>query len=121
MSNIDMAFQQISEIRNQLRCLGARPAHEQRILRLWSQAKPQNSGSRPLESFMPAALRQALPQLSEKLSTLLRLQSTHPEKMARCVGCLRFRMVKPLKLWDCLAMVCVCLRKLVVPWGVSFA
>jgi 23S rRNA (adenine2503-C2)-methyltransferase len=27
---------------------------------------------------MPAALRQALPQLSEKLSTLLRLQSTHP-------------------------------------------
>jgi len=78
MSNSGMAFQQISEIRNQLRCLGARPAHEQRILRLWSQAKPQNSGGRPLESFMPAALRQALPQLSEKLSTLLRLQSTHP-------------------------------------------
>jgi 23S rRNA (adenine2503-C2)-methyltransferase len=77
MSNSNMAFQQITEIRNQLRCLGARPAHEQRILRLWSQAKPQNSGSRPLESFMPAALRQALPQLSESLSNLLRLQSTH--------------------------------------------
>ena len=76
MSNSNMAFQQITEIRNQLRCLGARPAHEQRILRLWSQAKPQNSGSRPLESFMPAALRQALPQLSESLSDLLRLQST---------------------------------------------
>ena len=78
MSNSGMAFQQITEIRNQLRCMGARPAHEQRILRLWSQAKPQNSGSRPLESFMPAALRQELPQLSEKLSNLLRLQSTHP-------------------------------------------
>ena len=78
MSNSGMAFQQISEIRNQLRCLGARPAHEQRILRLWSQAKPQNSGSRPLESFMPAALRQALPQLTDSLSNLLRLQSTHP-------------------------------------------
>ena len=78
MSNSGMAFQQITEIRNQLRCLGARPAHEQRILRLWSQAKPQNSGSRPLESFMPAALRQELPQLSETLSNLLRLQSTHP-------------------------------------------
>ena len=77
MSNSNMAFQQITEIRNQLRCLGALPAHEQRILRLWSQAKPQNSGSRPLESFMPAALRQALPQLSESLSNLLRLQSTH--------------------------------------------
>jgi len=78
MSNSGMVFQQITEIRNQLRCMGARPAHEQRILRLWSQAKPQNSGSRPLESFMPAALRQELPQLSEKLSNLLRLQSTHP-------------------------------------------
>ena len=78
MSNSGMAFQQISEIRNQLRCLGARPAHEQRILRLWSQAKSQNSGSRPLESFMPAALRQALPQLTDRLSNLLRLQSTHP-------------------------------------------
>ena len=77
MSNSGMLFQQITEIRNQLRCLGARPAHEQRILRLWSQAKPQNSGSRHLESFMPAALRQELPQLSEKLSNLLRLQSTH--------------------------------------------
>ena len=78
MSNSIMEFQQISEIRNRLRCLGARPAHEQRILRLWSQAKPQNSGSRPLESFMPAALRQALPQLTDSLSNLLRLQSTHP-------------------------------------------
>ena len=78
MSNSGMAFQQISEIRNQLRCLGARPAHEQRILRLWSQAKSQNSGSRPLESFMPAALRQALPELTDSLSNLLRLQSTHP-------------------------------------------
>ena len=78
MSNSGMAFQQISEIRNQLRCLGARPAHEQRILRLWSQAKSQHSGSRPLESFMPAALRQALPELTNSLSNLLRLQSTHP-------------------------------------------
>ncbi len=78
MSNSGMAFQQISDIRNQLRCLGARPAHEQRILRLWAQAKPQNSGSRSLESFMPLALRQALPQLSESLSSLLRLQSSHP-------------------------------------------
>jgi 23S rRNA (adenine2503-C2)-methyltransferase len=45
---------------------------------LWSQAKPQNSGSRPLESFLPLALRQALPQLSDSLSSLLRLQSSHP-------------------------------------------
>ena len=73
-----MTNSQIQFIRERLRRLGARPAHEQRILRLWSQAKPQNSGRRPLESFMPTALREDLPQLSADLSSLLRLQSEHP-------------------------------------------
>jgi 23S rRNA (adenine2503-C2)-methyltransferase len=73
-----MSLSHIHEIRDRLRRLGARPAHEQRILRLWSQAKPQDSGSRPLESFMPTALREDLPQLSESLKQLLRLQSAHP-------------------------------------------
>lgn len=73
-----MSLSHIHEIRDRLRRLGARPAHEQRILRLWSQAKPQDSGSRPLESFMPTALREDLPQLNELLKQLLRLQSAHP-------------------------------------------
>jgi len=73
-----MTNSQIQFIRERLRRLGARPANEQRILRLWSQAKPQNSGRRPLESFMPTALREDLPQLSADLSSLLRLQSEHP-------------------------------------------
>lgn len=73
-----MSLLHIHEIRDRLRRLGARPAHEQRILRLWSQAKPQNSGRRPLESFMPTALREDLPELTEALRQLLRLQSTHP-------------------------------------------
>lgn len=73
-----MSLSHIHEIRDRLRRLGARPAHEQRILRLWSQAKPQDSGSRPLESFMPTALRDELPQLSDSLKQLLRLQSAHP-------------------------------------------
>jgi 23S rRNA (adenine2503-C2)-methyltransferase len=73
-----MSLSHIHEIRDRLRRLGARPAHEQRILRLWSQAKPQDSGSRPLESFMPTALREDLPQLSESLNQLLSLQSAHP-------------------------------------------
>ena len=73
-----MSLSHIHEIRDRLRRLGARPAHEQRILRLWSQAKPQDSGSRPLESFMPTALREDLPQLSESLKQLLSLQSAHP-------------------------------------------
>lgn len=74
----DLPLTQISNIRERLRRLGAQPLHEQRILRLWSQAKPQDSGSRPLESFMPTALRQALPEISASLSNLLKLQSTHP-------------------------------------------
>jgi 23S rRNA (adenine2503-C2)-methyltransferase len=74
----DLPLSQISQIRERLRRLGAQPLHEQRILRLWSQAKPQDSGSRPLESFMPTALRQALPEISQSLSNLLKLQSTHP-------------------------------------------
>lgn len=75
---MDHPLSQISSIRHRLRRLGARQAHEERILRLWAQAKPQDSGSRPLESFMPKALRDDLPHLSEALSQLVRLQSEHP-------------------------------------------
>ena len=69
---------QISALRQQLRALGARPVHEERVLRLWTQAKPQDSGRRPLEAFMPAALRSALPGLSQTLKNLAVLQSSHP-------------------------------------------
>jgi 23S rRNA (adenine2503-C2)-methyltransferase len=73
-----MTMSQIQAIRERVRRLGARPAHELRILRLWAQAKPQNSGRRPLESFMPTALREDLAQLTDDLNGLLRLQSAHP-------------------------------------------
>jgi 23S rRNA (adenine2503-C2)-methyltransferase len=69
---------QIATLRQQLRALGARPIHEDRVLRLWSQAKPQDSGRRPLEAFMPAALRAALPELAQSLKDLAVLQSSHP-------------------------------------------
>jgi len=69
---------QIATLRQQLRALGARPIHEERVLRLWSQAKPQDSGRRPLEAFMPAALRAALPELAQSLKDLAVLQSSHP-------------------------------------------
>jgi len=75
---MDHPLSQISSIRHRLRRLGARQAHEERILRLWAQAKPQDSGSRPLESFMPKTLRDDLPHLSAALSQLVRLQSEHP-------------------------------------------
>ena len=68
----------ILDIRDHLRALGANALHEQRVLRLWVQAKPQDSGRRPLESFMPTAVREALPALSQTLSGLATLREQHP-------------------------------------------
>ena len=67
----------ISDLRQRLRALGALPKHEERVLRLWSQAMAQDSGRRRLEDFMPKALREALPALTAELSGLARLQSSH--------------------------------------------
>ncbi len=68
----------IDTLRQRLRALGARPVHEQRVLRLWAQAKPQDSGRRRVEDFMPQALREALPGLEGELQALARLRSVHP-------------------------------------------
>ncbi|MES2481925.1 MAG: RNA methyltransferase [Pseudomonadota bacterium] len=69
---------QIETLRQRLRELQAGPAHEQRFLRLWSQALPQHSGRRRLEDFMPRPLREALPALALELAALARLRSAHP-------------------------------------------
>ena len=69
---------QIADIRQRLRALGANPKHEERVLRHWARALPQDSGRRRLEDFMPAAVRAALPALSHELADLARLQSQHP-------------------------------------------
>ncbi|MDH5339791.1 MAG: RNA methyltransferase [Rubrivivax sp.] len=68
----------LSQIRTQLRALGAGPSHEARVLRLWAQALPQDHGRRRLDDFLPRALREALPQVVGGLSALARLQSEHP-------------------------------------------
>jgi 23S rRNA (adenine2503-C2)-methyltransferase len=68
----------LSELRHRLRALGAKPAHERHVLRRWLQAKPQDSGRRRIEHYLPQALRHALPALTEELAQLARLQSEHP-------------------------------------------
>ena len=73
-----MAYWSISDIRVHLRALGANPKHEHRVLRLWSQALPQTQGRRPLESFMPAAVREALPDIEAQLKALTTLREQHP-------------------------------------------
>ena len=73
-----MAYWSVSDIRTHLRALGANPKHEHRVLRLWSQALPQTQGRRPLDSFMPAAVRQALPDIEAQLHALATLREQHP-------------------------------------------
>jgi 23S rRNA (adenine2503-C2)-methyltransferase len=72
-----MPAMQIDDIRRRLRDLGAKSAHEERVLRHWAQAWPQHAGRRRIEDFLPQALRQALPQLSAELEALARLHSAH--------------------------------------------
>lgn len=73
-----MAYWSVSDIRTHLRALGANPRHEHRVLRLWAQALPQTQGRRPLDSFMPAAVRQALPDIEAQLQALCTLREQHP-------------------------------------------
>lgn len=68
----------IEDLRQRLRALGANPRHEHRVLRLWSQALPQNHGSRPIENFLPTSLRQALPGIERDLAALATVHSEHP-------------------------------------------
>jgi 23S rRNA (adenine2503-C2)-methyltransferase len=73
-----MNIHSVQNIRDHLSALGANERHEQRVLRLWTQAKPQDSGRRPLESFMPTTVREALPALSVTLAGLATLREEHP-------------------------------------------
>jgi 23S rRNA (adenine2503-C2)-methyltransferase len=68
----------IEDLRQRLRDAGAGPSHEYRVLRLWSNALPQDAGKRRIEDFLPASLRAALPRIESELDALARIQSVHP-------------------------------------------
>ncbi len=72
-----MPAMHIEDIRRQLRAAGARPLHEERVLRHWAQALPLEAGRRRIEDFLPLALRRMLPQLMDELGSLARLHSVH--------------------------------------------
>lgn len=69
---------QIEHIRQRLRAAGAGPSHAQRVLRLWAQALPQDSGKRRIQDFLPAPLLAALPAIEQELQALARVRSVHP-------------------------------------------
>ena len=70
----------IIQLRQRLHAFGAKPCHEQRILRAWLQARALDSGSRRLRAadHLPLALREALPRISAELDELARVRSEHP-------------------------------------------
>jgi 23S rRNA (adenine2503-C2)-methyltransferase len=47
----------IAQLRQQLRDLGAKPCHEERVLRGWSQAGSYDRKGSPAETFFPLELR----------------------------------------------------------------
>ncbi len=68
----------VAELRHRLRALGALPVHEERVLRRWAQAQPQEGGRQRLDSFLPRPLLQALPGIVAELEGLARVASHHP-------------------------------------------
>ncbi len=71
-------LRQVAQLKLRLRALGAGPTHEHRVLRLWSQALPQDSGLRRPADFLPRTLLDALPGIDAELAQLARLKSAHP-------------------------------------------
>jgi 23S rRNA (adenine2503-C2)-methyltransferase len=69
----------IEHIRQTLRAHGAKPCHEERVLRAWTQAQALDHGTRRQLSadFLPLSLRNALPALTGELSALARLRAEH--------------------------------------------
>jgi 23S rRNA (adenine2503-C2)-methyltransferase len=67
----------IDQIRQRLRALGAKPCHEERVLRCWAQARPLTCDSLPDAQLPPAAVCAALPGLAAELEALARLHSEH--------------------------------------------
>ena len=80
----------IAQLRQRLRDLGAKPCHEDRLLRGWSQVCSYDRVHSPAENFFPLALRDELPAIEAELDGLARLKSEHsvalPPTLSRGTG-----------------------------------
>jgi 23S rRNA (adenine2503-C2)-methyltransferase len=72
----------IVQLQECLRGLGAKPCHEQRVLRAWLRGQALDAGTRRQQAadFLPLSLRAALPRLSDDLDRLARLHSRHADR-----------------------------------------
>jgi 23S rRNA (adenine2503-C2)-methyltransferase len=67
----------IADIRQRLRAAGAKPGHEDAVLRAWTHARPLAGGSRAPEDFLPLALRTALPNIAAELRGIACVSENH--------------------------------------------
>src|SRR5665811_1856714 len=68
----------IAQLRQRLRDLGAKPCHEDRLLRGWSQVDSYDRPRSAAEGFFPLALRNELPAIEAELNGLAHVRSEHP-------------------------------------------
>ena len=68
----------IAHLRQRLRDLGAKPCHEDRLLRGWSQVCSYDRKHSPAETFFPLALRNELPAIEAELNGLAQLHGEYP-------------------------------------------
>jgi 23S rRNA (adenine2503-C2)-methyltransferase len=68
----------VHEIRQRLQAAGAKPCHEERILRAWAQVRPVDVRHQRVENFLPLPVRTALVPLWAELAGLARVRSEHP-------------------------------------------
>ena len=70
----------IADLHQQLADLGALPQHRDQMMRAWLQGTPLDTGTRrnPAHTFLPGAVRNAIPQLTEQLEQQARIRSEHP-------------------------------------------
>jgi len=68
-----------SDFDQRLATFGARPVHRGRVVRVWLDGKPLDTGTRrrQAEDFLPLALRDALPALTAELDGLARVRAEH--------------------------------------------
>jgi 23S rRNA (adenine2503-C2)-methyltransferase len=67
----------ISHIRQRLLELGAKPCHEDRFLRAWSQIISYDTAHSPADNFFPLALRNELSDIEAKLNGLAQLHGEY--------------------------------------------
>ncbi|HVY07493.1 MAG TPA: RNA methyltransferase [Burkholderiales bacterium] len=68
---------QIDHLRQRLQSYGAKPAHEQALLRAWLEALPLEGGKQRPEDFFPLGLRNALPGIESELAAISRVRTYH--------------------------------------------